>query len=464
MTQRLVAWVLRWRLPTLWCIWWVLFLGLPWFVLQLAAVGLTVSLTQPWAITQLYVDASNTRALPFGGPGHASAAVWALAAWWWRLSPAERWRRAVDLEAARWQQAMRKANLSPANRLTRVTLNAGNVHAVLATTSSLAQPRWELHETLNRLAPVIAANYPRHPQLGYPEHIRFTPADENRSRRVKVSVIRRVLATPPPLDLVGPARPNALYLGESHRGQLWWDLRDDAHALVAAPTRLGKGVLVRMMATQALLAGWRVVVLDGTGSSEWAACAGHPGFVWQRADEPRAWYRWALEVVDDLAGHMRQRNGRVGEAGFDNWQHAHDAGTLIGPRVLVVIDETTATLGLSKDHPCAKQAQQLAAHIDTVARAWAKAGGHVIVVDQAPYQGITGLSQPTRNQLGRYVGIGSLSLIQQQMIGGSQDWPHVSGEKGHGCTGRRGAAPEEVRIPNAERHVIEASLAEAVSR
>lgn len=465
MIQRLIAWALRWHLVAIWCLGWTFLLGLPAFALQLAAVGLTASLQQPWAVTLLYFDASNTHRLPFGlGLGLATVAVLVPLVWWWWLSPREKWRRAVDLEAGRWQQAMRKSKLSPANRLTRITLNAGNVHAVLAATSSLAEPRYELHETMNRLAPVIAARYPRHPQLGHVEHIRFTPADENRSRRVKVSIIRQVLRTPPPLTLVGPAHPNALYLGESHRGPLWWDLRDDAHALVAAPTRLGKGVLVRMMATQALLAGWRVVVLDGTGSSEWAACAAHPGFVWQRADEPRVWYRWALEVVEDLAGHMRERNGRVGDAGFDNWQHAHDAGVAIGPRVLLVLDETTATLGLSKDHPAAKQAQQLAAHIDTAARAWAKAGGHVIVVDQAPYQGITGLSQPTRNQLGRYVGIGSLSNTQQTMIGGTQDWPHVTGEKGHGCTGRRGAAPDEVRIPNAERDVIEASLAQQVSR
>lgn len=465
MLQRLIAWALRWHLLGLWCLWWVLILGLPMYALQLAAMGLALSLQQPWAVTLLYIDAANTHRLPWGlGIGLACAATWAATVWLWWLSPQEKWRRAVDLEAVAWQRAVTGAGLSPVNRLTRITINAGNTHGVLAASRSLAAPGRDLHETVARLAPVIASHYPRHGRHGHVEHIRATPADHDRARRVKISVIRQVLHTPPPVTLVGPARPNELYLGESHRGPLWWDLRDQAHALIAAATRMGKGVLARALATQALLAGWKVVVLDATGSREWAACATHPGFVWQPADDPKAWYRWANEIVADLASHMRQRNAAIGDAGYDNWQHAHDAGVHLGPRVLLILDETTATLGVNKDSPLAKPAQQLANHIDTAVRSWAKAGGHVIVIDQAPYQGLTGLSQATRNQLERYVGIGPMSTIQQQMVGGCQDWPHVSGEKGHGCTGRRGAAPDEVRVPNAERDVIEASLAQAVSR
>jgi hypothetical protein len=339
------------------------------------------------------------------------------------------------------------------------------VHGVVATTRGLSRARRPAGEVLEELAPVIADNYQRHKVYGHVEHIRFLPATEDRSRRVRVSIIRRTLYTPPPLERVQPARQHELYLGETHGGPVWWHLADDAHALIAAPTRLGKGVLVRMMATQALLAGWVVVVLDGTGSPEWNVMSPHPNFVWQQAVDPRAWYQWAVGTVVEAGDGLRDRLVQIGAAGFDNWMHATEAGRtdVAGPRMLLIMDETTATLGMSKDSPNAKAAKQLAEHIDTATRAWAKAGGHVVVMDQSPYQGITGLAQPTRNQLGRYVGLGSLTGVQQEMIGGLRDWPFVSGEPGHGCTGRKGSPPSELRVPGCPREVIEASIAAAVT-
>jgi hypothetical protein len=307
----------------------------------------------------------------------------------------------------------------------------------------------------------IAGCYPDDRRHGPIERLLMYPAPVNASRHANFVLIRRPLELPAPLTEVAPAAAQSYRLGSGFYGDVRWDLVDDPHAGIFGPTRTGKGNLVRYIAIQALRAGQHVDVIDGTGSREWEPLLAHQGlFRWRPYDGPSddaRFYTWACETVNLFGEDMALRNRTIGGAGHDNFTNAAKAGAIGGlRRRLLVVDEASSTLqyaGSSK--PVKAAVDELAGLIDAAAKAAAKAGGHVVVMDQLPYQGATGIAQATRAQLGRWVVTGPVPDQMKPAVSGLQSWPFDTPEgRGFAATGRRGLSAELLVVPQVGRDAV----------
>lgn len=311
-----------------------------------------------------------------------------------------------------------------------------------------------------KLRDSIAGCYPDHRRHGPIERLLLFPAQVNASRHANFVLIRRPLEAAPGLSFeeVPPARPQAYRLGQGFHGDVLWDLVDDPHAGFFGPTRSGKGNVARYVALQALAAGQQVTVIDGTGSREWEPLSAYPElFRWRPYDGPQddaRFYGWACEAINEFGSDMARRNRLIGEAGHDNFTHAAHARALGGlRRRLLVVDEASTTLtyaGAAK--PVAAAVAELAGLVDAAAKAAAKAGGHVLLMDQLPYQGATGIAQSTRAQLGRWVATGPIPDQMKPAVSGLSSWPFDTPEgRGFAATGRRGLSAELLVVPEVGR-------------
>lgn len=308
----------------------------------------------------------------------------------------------------------------------------------------------------------IAGCYPDHPRHGPIERLFLSPADVNASRHALFTLIRTPLRLPLPLDEVPAARGSSYRLGRGFRGDVVWDLEDDSHASVNGPTRSGKGNLLRYVALQALEAGQQVDVVDGTGSHEWAPLRAYgERFRWRPYEgDDAVFYPWVDSLLDDFGWDMVARNRAIGERGFDNFSKmvkAREAGGM--RRRLVVVDEASTTLTYAgTDKRLAGLVASVAGKVDAVAKTSAKAGGHLMVADQMPYQGQVGLASSTRSQLGRWVATGPVPDQMRQAVSGLQSWPFdTPSGQGFAATGRRGQSAEMLVIPEVGRAAVRGS-------
>lgn len=309
-----------------------------------------------------------------------------------------------------------------------------------------------------KLRDSIAGCYPDHPRSGPVERLYLHPCDVNASRHATFTLIRTPLRLPPPLEEVAPAAAQSYRLGRGFRGDVRWDVVDDPHASINGPTRSGKGNLARYIALQALHAGQRVDVIDGTGSHEWAPLLVYEGFRWrpyEANDVP--FYVWADGVLDELGQDMVARNRAIGERGFDNFTAMAKAGKAGGlRRRLLIVDEASTTLtSASADKRVKDLVASVAGKVDAVAKTAAKAGGHLVVCDQLPYQGQAGLASATRAQLGRWVATGPVPGEMKPGVSGLQAWPFDTPEgRGFAATGRRGLSAELLVVPQVGREAV----------
>lgn len=305
----------------------------------------------------------------------------------------------------------------------------------------------------------IEGAYPDHPRYGPVERLYLSRASTNGSREASFTLIRTPLRLPPPLEDVAPAAAQSYRLGRGFRGEVRWDVVDDPHASINGPTRSGKGNIARCIALQALHAGQRVDVIDGTGSHEWSPLLAYEGLFRWRPYEANdvSFYVWADTVLDDLGAEMVARNRAIGERGFDNFTAMVKAGRAAGMRRrLLIIDEASTTLTTaSPDKRVKDLVGSVAGKVDAVAKTAAKAGGHLIVVDQLPYQGQAGLASATRAQLGRWVATGPVPNEMKPGVSGLQSWPFDTPEgRGFAATGRRGLSAELLVVPQVGREAV----------
>jgi hypothetical protein len=309
----------------------------------------------------------------------------------------------------------------------------------------------------------IAGCYPDHPKHGPIERLFLAPSHVNASRHAQFTLIRTPLRLPAPLEVVPPARGSSYRLGRGFRGDVVWDLQDDPHAGFFGPTRSGKGNLARYVALQALNAGQHVDVVDGTGSREWEPLTAYGDlFCWRPFNGPgdeAGFYRWACQAVNGFGSDVADRNQRIGAAGFDNFNHVAKAGLLNGlRRRVLIVDEASTTLTYSgPQKPVTEAVKELAGLVDAAAKAAAKAGGHVLLMDQLPYQGATGVAQSTRAQLGRWVATGPVPDQMRQAVSGLVSWPFDTPPgQGFAATGRRGLSAEMFVVPEVGRAAVSA--------
>ncbi len=213
------------------------------------------------------------------------------------------------------------------------------------------------------------------------------------------------------------------------------------------------------MALQALHAGQQVDVIDGTGSHEWAPLLAYEGlFRWRpyEADDV-PFYVWADGLLDELGAGMVGRNRWIGERGFDNFTALAKAGAAGGMRRrLLIVDEASTTLTTASSEKRVKDlVGSVSGKVDAVAKTAAKAGGHLIVADQLPYQGQSGMASSTRAQLGRWVATGPVPNEMKPGVSGLQSWPFDTPEgRGFAATGRRGLSAELLVVPQVGREAV----------
>jgi DNA segregation ATPase FtsK/SpoIIIE-like protein len=130
------------------------------------------------------------------------------------------------------------------------------------------------------------------------------------------------------IDDVPAPGPSSVTLGIGIKGPVSIDLSEESpHVLVNAPTGLGKSTVARSIAVQRLAQGDVVIVLDRKMHSH----------SWARGLEPLAHYFDTVESIGhalrNLGGELSRRNRAVkaGETDF-------------GPRIIVIFEETNATL------------------------------------------------------------------------------------------------------------------------
>jgi hypothetical protein len=129
-----------------------------------------------------------------------------------------------------------------------------------------------------------------------------------------------------------------VYLGEGTDGPVTVDLdAESPHILVNAPTGMGKSAVARSVAVQRLTQGDMVVVLDVKMHSH----------RWARDLAPNVFYADTDAAVGaalvNLGRELHRRNQVVRD-------HVGDvAGAVVGPRVIVVFEETNATLTHLRD-------------------------------------------------------------------------------------------------------------------
>lgn len=138
-------------------------------------------------------------------------------------------------------------------------------------------------------------------------------------------------------ELVGPsdipeASGTAVHLGVGVKGPVSIDLASESpHVLVNAPTGLGKSTVARSIAVQRLSLGDIVVVLDRKMHSH----------MWARQLSPVVHYADTTELIGsalvNLGRELHRRNQLV-KAGK----------SAIGPRIVIVFEETNATLSQLK--------------------------------------------------------------------------------------------------------------------
>lgn len=307
----------------------------------------------------------------------------------------------------------------------------------------------------------IAGCYPDHPKHGPIERLFLAPSHVNASRHAQFTLIRSPLRLPPPLEDVQAARASSYRLGKGFRGDVVWDVVDDPHMSVNGPTRSGKGNLLRYVALQALNAGQQVTVGDGTGSREMEPLLAYQGlFQWRPYDaDDLAFYTWLDGALDEFGWDMVHRNRAIGERGFDNFTDMAKAGEAHGlRRRLLLIDEASTTLTTaSTDKRLKSLVESVAGKVDIVAKTSAKAGGHLIVADQLPYQGQAGLAQATRAQLGRWLVTGPVPDQMKQAVSGLQTWPFDTPPgQGFAATGRRSLSAELLVVPRVGRGAVRA--------
>lgn len=137
---------------------------------------------------------------------------------------------------------------------------------------------------------------------------------------------------PPRVELseLGAPPLSGVVLGEGVDGPVTVDLDDESpHILVNAPTGLGKSAVARSVAVQRLCQGDLVVVLDVKMHSH----------SWARALAPNVHYADTLESVGAALVNLGRELGRRNQVVRD-----HGMGEHVGPRIVVIFEETNATL------------------------------------------------------------------------------------------------------------------------
>lgn len=134
-------------------------------------------------------------------------------------------------------------------------------------------------------------------------------------------------------DDVPECTASSVVLGVGPDGPVSVDLdAESPHILVNAPTGMGKSAVARAVAVQRLSQGDLVVVLDVKMHSH----------LWARGLEPLIHYADTDSSVGaalvNLGRELHRRNQAVRDAGMD------PASVDVGPRVIVVFEETNATL------------------------------------------------------------------------------------------------------------------------
>lgn len=269
-----------------------------------------------------------------------------------------------------------------------------------------------------------------------------------------------------------PANGSKVMIGYTTKGELWIDLDEIPHIAVRGGTGTGKGFFIRLLACEALRAGWLVLVLDGGMSGEHAAGDISPSY-WRpmlvdMSEQQRI--QAAIDALDEVIGitQMRASAGEIlareGIIADSRWTSFPAELKRAWPRIGIIADESTALLAPTGDRQVDRLRVILRSRLGSgVLRTGRKVGVHLLPLSDQTSTYTTALARGDTVQAEHVVILGNLDKGNIQAATDLQKLPKISGgvEKLAGFYLRRGNpnSVREIRIPpNSEKDLRNAAL------